>query len=151
MADLTGQVHTGINNIYTVEADGRRFQCRIKGKVLRSEEREYNPIAVGDRVTIRPDPYSPEVAWIMDRLPRTSTPALEPQAPRAAGHRGERRPAGLRDLGPVPALPAALPRPAGDQRAHGDLAPVIVLNKIDLAGGGHRRAARRTTAASATG
>lgn len=73
MADLTGQVHSGINNIYTVEADGRLFQCRIKGKVLRSEEREYNPIAVGDRVTVRPDPYSAGVGWIVERLPRATT------------------------------------------------------------------------------
>ncbi len=73
MADLTGQVYYGINNIYTVAADGSLLQCRIKGKVLKSAEREYNPIAVGDRVAVRPDPYSPSVGWIVERLPRTST------------------------------------------------------------------------------
>ena len=69
---LTGTVMFGMNNIYTVEVDGRRLQCRIKGKVLKTGRSEYNPIAVGDRVTLRPDAYSAEVGWIEGREPRVS-------------------------------------------------------------------------------
>jgi ribosome biogenesis GTPase len=68
-----GQVLHGINNIYTVELDGRRLQCRIKGKVLKTEQNVYNPIAVGDYVSLQPDPHSDEVGWIVDCCPRTST------------------------------------------------------------------------------
>jgi ribosome biogenesis GTPase len=67
---LRGTVLFGVNNIYTVEVDGNQLQCRIKGKVLRTERSEYNPIAVGDRVALRADPYSPEVGRIVTREPR---------------------------------------------------------------------------------
>jgi len=69
---LTGVVLYGMNNIYTVESGGREFRCRIKGKVLRTERIEYNPIAVGDRVDVRPDEYTPEAGWITGRQPRSS-------------------------------------------------------------------------------
>jgi ribosome biogenesis GTPase len=69
----TGQVLYGINNIYTVEAEGRQLQCRIKGKVLKSENNVYNPIAVGDFVRLEPDPHSPEVGWIVERRPRSTS------------------------------------------------------------------------------
>lgn len=68
-----GQVLYGINNIYTVEVDGRLLQCRIKGKVLKTENSVYNPIAVGDFVTLQADPLSKDVAWIVERRPRTSS------------------------------------------------------------------------------
>jgi len=69
----TGQVLYGINNIYTVEVDGRQLQCRIKGKILKTERNVYNPIAVGDFVRLQPDPHSEEVGWIVERRPRTSS------------------------------------------------------------------------------
>jgi putative ribosome biogenesis GTPase RsgA len=69
----TGQVLYGINNIYTVEVDGRQMQCRIKGKILKTERNVYNPIAVGDFVRLQPDPHSEEVGWIVERRPRTSS------------------------------------------------------------------------------
>jgi ribosome biogenesis GTPase len=68
-----GQVLHGINNIYTVELQGRRLQCRIKGKVLKTGQNVYNPIAVGDYVSLQPDPHSEEVGWIVERRPRSST------------------------------------------------------------------------------
>jgi ribosome biogenesis GTPase len=55
---LSGQVLYGINTIYTVRTDTGDLQCRIKGKVLRSEERSYNPIAAGDFVDIARDAHS---------------------------------------------------------------------------------------------
>ena len=74
---LEGRILYGINNIYTVEVDGRRLSCRIRGKVLRSsrgrrERAEYNPLAVGDRVRITPDPHSEEKGWIRERLERST-------------------------------------------------------------------------------
>jgi len=66
-----GVVLFGMNNIYTVDSEGRRLECRIKGKVLRTERKEYNPIAVGDRVAVQPDEYSPAVGWIVRREPRS--------------------------------------------------------------------------------
>ena len=82
---MVGQVLCGINNIYTVSANGRRLLCRIKGKVLQQDllsrtlpqtgvfaDRKlkirpgaYNPIAVGDWVEMVPDPHDPEAAWIV--------------------------------------------------------------------------------------
>jgi ribosome biogenesis GTPase len=55
---LSGQVLYGINTIYTVRTDTGDMQCRIKGKVLRSDERSYNPIAAGDIVEIARDLHS---------------------------------------------------------------------------------------------
>lgn len=68
-----GQVLYGINNIYTVEVDGRQLQCRIKGKILKTERSVYNPIAVGDFVGLQADPHSEDVGWIVERRPRTTS------------------------------------------------------------------------------
>ena len=68
-----GQVLYGINNIYTVEINGRQLQCRIKGKILKTEKNVYNPIAVGDFVRLHSDPHSEQVGWIVERSPRTSS------------------------------------------------------------------------------
>jgi ribosome biogenesis GTPase len=70
---LTGQVLYGINNIYTVEVGDRLLQCRIKGKVLKTETNVYNPIAVGDFVTMQSDPHSTDIGWIVERGPRSSS------------------------------------------------------------------------------
>jgi ribosome biogenesis GTPase len=71
-ATLNGQVLFGINNIYAVAADGGQRQCRIKGKILRVEQHQYNPIAVGDFVELEPDPIDPAAGWIIGRRPRVS-------------------------------------------------------------------------------
>ncbi len=52
MNGITGLVLQGINNIYTVSCDRKLLQCRIKGKVLGTSERMYNPIAPGDLVQL---------------------------------------------------------------------------------------------------
>jgi ribosome biogenesis GTPase len=69
----TGQVLYGINNIYTVDVEGRLMQCRIKGKILKTEGSEYNPIAVGDFVRLLADPHSEEIGWIVERCSRTTS------------------------------------------------------------------------------
>lgn len=55
MEETTGIVYRGINNIYTVETVWGQRLCRIKGKQLEGLINEYNPIAVGDRVTVTSD------------------------------------------------------------------------------------------------
>lgn len=71
MSAESGVVLQGINNIYTVKAeDNRLLQCRIKGKMLRSEDQEYNPLAPGDRVELIV--HSSDQAQITDRHERTS-------------------------------------------------------------------------------
>ncbi len=51
MQQHTGIVHRGINNIYTVKEGDASYLCRIKGKQLDTGFHEYNPLAVGDRVS----------------------------------------------------------------------------------------------------
>jgi ribosome biogenesis GTPase len=61
---VIGQVLYGINNIYTVASEKGEIFCRIKGKILKTEEGRYNPIAVGDWVRIALDSNDPGVGWI---------------------------------------------------------------------------------------
>ena len=69
---MRAQIRRSINNLYTVENDeGKVYQCRIKGKTLKIDKYEYNPIAVGDYVEI--EPYSENEALVLSRLPRKST------------------------------------------------------------------------------
>ena len=73
MSNLSGQVLYGINNIYTVAVADRKLQCRIKGKVLKTNKQQYNPIAVGDLVEVLPDPFSQGKGWIISRKERSSS------------------------------------------------------------------------------
>ena len=78
--NLSGRVLYGVNNIYTIALAGnedegeRKLLCRIKGKILKAdddpEQNYYNPIAVGDIVTVVPDSHSPDEGVITDRLER---------------------------------------------------------------------------------
>jgi ribosome biogenesis GTPase len=70
---MTGVVRCGINNIYTVEGEGLTLECRIKGKVLKEDERTHNPIAVGDIVTVEPDGLSAGRGVIASREPRKNS------------------------------------------------------------------------------
>ena len=44
------RIYRSSNNIYLARSleDGRMYTCRIKGKVLKNDSIEYNPVAVGD-------------------------------------------------------------------------------------------------------
>ncbi|MBN1524753.1 MAG: ribosome small subunit-dependent GTPase A [Spirochaetales bacterium] len=64
---MKGRVLFGINNIYSVKTESGIFECRIKGKVFQEENRTYNPIAVGDWVTIDADPNNHLKAMIIGR------------------------------------------------------------------------------------
>lgn len=67
-----GRVVSGANNIFQVSVNEGVLLCRIKGKVLRSVEAEYNPLAPGDRVEITDD--GPE-SLIVARLERRNSVA----------------------------------------------------------------------------
>ncbi|MFP4114505.1 MAG: ribosome small subunit-dependent GTPase A [Spirochaetota bacterium] len=66
----TATVLTGRNNIFTVEMDGRRYLCRIKGKSLALEERSHNPLAPGDLVTVAEIDETHATGVIVERSPR---------------------------------------------------------------------------------
>lgn len=70
MSDIQkGMVLWGVNNIFTVKAgDGTEYQCRIKGKVLNIDAREYNPLAAGDNVL-----FDQQNKLITERLPRKTS------------------------------------------------------------------------------
>jgi ribosome biogenesis GTPase len=68
MEQQKGQILRGINNIYTVETEGKSLLCRIKGKQLSVSKEEYNPLAVGDWVLVVPT--NEHEGLITERLPR---------------------------------------------------------------------------------
>ncbi len=70
---MRGLVRFGINNIYTVECGSDIFECRIKGKKLKSERSEYNPICSGDFVEIEPDSNHPGKGMIISRHERKNS------------------------------------------------------------------------------
>jgi ribosome biogenesis GTPase len=66
---MKGIIVKSSRNLFTVRPDGplaaEWFECRLKGKVLKGSEREYNPLAPGDRVE-----FAPETCLIESRFPR---------------------------------------------------------------------------------
>ena len=69
---MTGRVHYGINNIYTVQSEsGELLECRIKGKVLGGGV-VYNPLSPVDRVEIDTASAVPGQGLITRRLPRSN-------------------------------------------------------------------------------
>jgi len=70
MQEHTGLVTRGINNIYTVVEQEKSYLCRIKGKQLASVTNEYNPLAVGDRVSFVIT--GTKEGLILERLERTN-------------------------------------------------------------------------------
>lgn len=68
---LVGTVISGANNFFSVEdASGALFRCAIKGKILQSKERLYNPLAPGDRVKFSANPHICGEGKILSLLPR---------------------------------------------------------------------------------
>ena len=70
MQEHIGLVTRGINNIYTVVEKEMTYLCRIKGKQLASVSNEYNPLAVGDRVSFVVT--GTKEGLILERLERTN-------------------------------------------------------------------------------
>ena len=67
---MLGRISSGINNIYTVLAEGCSYECRIKGKHLYTGRNEYNPLSAGDFVEIDIDLKNPGKAMITARQDR---------------------------------------------------------------------------------
>ena len=131
----TGTVLFGMNNIFTVEVDGRELQCRIKGKVLRTDRAEYNPIAVGDRVTLRRDAYSDGIGWIVAREPRDTALSRwnkKRQAVQVIAANADVL-VGVGSFRSPPFRPRFLDRLIVSAEA-ARLEPLIVINKSDLGG-----------------
>jgi|LSQX01.3.fsa_nt_gb ribosome biogenesis GTPase len=70
MQQHIGIVTRGISNIYTVKEGETSYLCRIKGKQLDTGTHEYNPLAVGDRVSFVITGTSEGL--ILERLERTN-------------------------------------------------------------------------------
>ncbi len=130
---MTGEVLFGINTIYTVMADGRRLQCRIKGKKLKDKDRSYNPIAPGDLVEVVPDALSATEGMIAAVLPRRTRLVRwnkKGRAPQVL--------AANADLAVCVTSPGAPPfRPRFVDRLivaaeSGGMTPAVVMNKSDL-------------------
>ena len=67
------QIRRSINNVYKARSldDGGDYVCRIKGKVMKKEELEYSPVAVGDIAL--GEPYSESEALITGLEERRSS------------------------------------------------------------------------------
>ncbi len=131
---LVGQVLHGINNIYTVDTGEKILQCRIKGKVLKTENTVYNPIAVGDYVRLQPDQISDSTGWIVERRERSSS-LIRWNKKRNAVQVMAANVDLVVCVGSVQSPPF---RPRFIDRVlvcaeHADIQPLIVLNKCDLA------------------
>jgi ribosome biogenesis GTPase len=124
---MTGEVLFGMHSIYTVLVDGRRMQCRIKGKVLKADARAWNPIAPGDRVEIDAEGRILAIAARQTALERWNKNGKAPQVLAANA-----------DAAVCVTSPQSPPfRPRFIDRLivaaeAGGLSPVIVLNKDDL-------------------
>lgn len=67
MKERTGTVLFGVNNIFTINDGEVLFECRIKGKILRNAEGDYNPLAAGDRVVFSVDEKNPRKGVLLSR------------------------------------------------------------------------------------
>ena len=65
-----GVVLSGANNIFQVAISDQTVLCRIKGKVLKSDQTEYNALAPGDRVEISDFAAAAGEPMILARLER---------------------------------------------------------------------------------
>ncbi len=70
---MLGLIKYGINNIYTVESEGSLYECRIKGKKLKSGFSEYNPLCSGDYVDLDLDLNHSGRGMITGRRPRKNS------------------------------------------------------------------------------
>ncbi len=67
---LTGRILWGINNIYSVKCGEKTLECRIKGKVLKNADNEYNPLSAGDEVKVETEGSDSGKGLIFERLER---------------------------------------------------------------------------------
>ncbi len=132
---MQGTVLSGANNLFEVECgDGVTRFCSIKGKILKSDTRYYNPLAPGDTVEIEENALDPEKGQILSAAPRRNAFVRQ--------NIKNRRPQLLAAnidyliLVTTPDEPPFRPRfidRALAQAEYEEIEPVIVCNKYDLA------------------
>lgn len=132
---MKGLIIAGTNNLFTVECeDDVTRNCTIKGKVLKSDKRFYNPIAPGDKVEIEIDPINDKKGQILSLEPRTNTFLrwnVKGRCPQLLASNLD-----YLILVTTPDEPPFRPRfidRALAQAEHQGITPVIVCNKWDLA------------------
>jgi len=132
---LEGLIIAGTNNTFTVECDDELVRnCTIKGKVLKSDKRFYNPLAPGDRVTIESDPINEQKGQVLSVLERKNTFLrwnVKGRCPQLLASNLD-----YLILVCTPDEPPFRPRfidRALAQAEHQGITPVIVCNKWDLA------------------
>lgn len=132
---MEGLIIAGTNNTFTVECDDQLTRnCTIKGKVLKSDKRFYNPLAPGDQVTVEPDPINEQKGQILNVLERKNTFLrwnVKGRCPQLLASNLD-----YLILVCTPDEPPFRPRfidRALAQAEHQGITPVIVCNKWDLA------------------
>jgi ribosome biogenesis GTPase len=66
-----GAVLYGANNIFMVRSrEDAVFECRIKGKILKNAQGDYNPLAAGDEVCFLPDAAHSGRGVLLSRMER---------------------------------------------------------------------------------
>ena len=71
---MQGTVVDGTNNFFTVRcSDGKLRSCSLKGKILKSEDRFYNPLAPGDIVEVEADKLDSSKGQILSLVPRKNS------------------------------------------------------------------------------
>ena len=143
---LTGTVLRKQGGVYEVETPGQVLEAVLRGR-LKREEKTGEKVVVGDRVDVVPEKSGTGTVWAIDRVHERATLL----ARRAPGKAPRPKPivANVDQL----LIVFAAANPAPHLRmldrflviaADADIAPLIVVNKIDASG---EEAARRTFAA----
>ena len=132
---MKGLIIAGTNNLFTVECeDDVTRSCTIKGKILKSDKRFYNPIAPGDKVEIEIDPINDKKGQILSLKSRINTFLrwnVKGRCPQLLASNLD-----YLILVTTPDEPPFRPRfidRALAQAEHQGITPVIVCNKWDLA------------------
>jgi ribosome biogenesis GTPase len=132
---IQGLVIRGSRNIFTVQTNSEKLECRIKGKVLRGVEGYYNPLAPGDRVTVDPGahPGTGRILALEERRNLFTRFNQKGQAPQILAANVD-----MVLCVTTPASPPFRPRFLDRALLQGEIAgipQVIVYNKRDLARG----------------
>lgn len=138
MGNLTGLVLSGSNNIFEVETtddDGnsRIYECSLKSKRLKTEEKYYNPLAPGDQVEIELDPEEENKGQITNLIDRKNAFLrwnVKGRAPQLLASNLD-----YVLLVTTPDDPPFRPRFIDRELAQAEaqnLTPVIIVNKYDL-------------------
>ena len=129
-------VLSGTNNLFTCECDdGVIRQCSIKGKVIKTDKKFYNPLAPGDFVEIEIDPINNDKGQVINLIPRTNTFArwnIKGNAPQLLASNLD-----YLILVTTPDEPPFRPRFIDRELIQADvagIAPLIVCNKCDVEG-----------------